>query len=345
MSAGVFDNGGSHHIDRTGPDEYRMNVELPKDADGRTARECPSSDCSPGYFKVKGGTGITGGQEVAYCPYCRHSGEPNAFATHEQLRYAKDLLLNEACKGVDRMIRDAFELGSSGRRKLGGGFLSVEMSYKPSPRPIVRRPLEEELQRDIVCPHCTLNHSVYGLATWCADCGKDIFLAHVEAELDVVRRMLSDVDRRREQLGARIAAKDLENCLEDTVSIFEAALRALVRRHLAGRMTSTDDIDEAIRKIGNAFQSISRAEQILLEKTGVSLSDGLSTDELEKLKSIFEKRHPITHNLGVIDKKYLERVRSAEKEGREVSVTAAEVAEVLTIASKAFAYVHGRLFS
>jgi len=43
--------------------------------------------------------------------------------------------------------------------------------------------------------------------------------------------MLADIPRRRENLGRRIAAKDRKNCLEDTVSIFEAVLRALVRRY------------------------------------------------------------------------------------------------------------------
>lgn len=326
-----------------GSDQYRMSVDLPKDPDGRTARECPSSDCSLGYFKVKGGTGITDGQEAAYCPYCRHSAEPRGFATQEQLRYAKDMLLNEARKGVDRMIRDAFGIGSSGKKKLGGDFLSIELSYKPSTRPSVRRPLEEELRRDVICPHCTLDHSVYGLAIWCVDCGKDIFITHVEAELDVVRRMLADVDRRREQLGVRIAAKDLENCLEDTVSIFEAVLRALVRRHLATQGMPAESIHEVIKKIGNAFQSVGRADQVLREKADLCLADCLSPEEMDKLTRIFEKRHPITHNLGVIDKKYLEKARSAEREGREVSITPEEVTEALVISSKVFACVHGRL--
>ena len=37
-----------------------MNVPLPEDADGRLARACPHDDCSPGYLKVKPGTGLTG---------------------------------------------------------------------------------------------------------------------------------------------------------------------------------------------------------------------------------------------------------------------------------------------
>ena len=50
----------------------------------------------------------------------------------------------------------------------------------------------------------------------------------------------------------------------------------------------------------------------------------------DELTASFEKRHPVAHNLGIIDRKYLERVQAAEREGREVRVTAAEVQSLLT---------------
>jgi hypothetical protein len=226
----LFRECGPHRIRQTGVDSYEMRVSIPTDEEGRTARECPDGTCSPGYFKVKGGTGITEGQEIAFCPYCRHEGDPNDYYTKEQIRYAEDIVEREAINGVEDMLKNALGLGSIGKRRFGGDLLSIEMSMQPTPKPPVRRPFEDEVRRDVVCPHCGLDQSVYGLATWCADCGVDIFLTHVEAEMNVVRSMLADIPRRRENLGRRIAAKDRENYLEDTVSIFEAVLRALVRR-------------------------------------------------------------------------------------------------------------------
>jgi hypothetical protein len=43
---------------------------------------------------------------------------------------------------------------------------------------------------------------------------------------------LGDIDRRREALGRRVAAKDLENCLEDAVSILKSAMKAITRHHV-----------------------------------------------------------------------------------------------------------------
>lgn len=337
---GLFKEGGEHQIQDLGNDQYNLTISIPADESGRMARECPNQECSPGYFKVTPGTGITDGQVVAYCPYCRHEAAPNDFSTQEQIRYAKDMVLREAHKGVNNLIRDTLGLGASGKKKLGGGFLSMEMAYKPGTLPYVHRPFEDEVRRDIICPHCTLDQTVFGLATWCADCGEDIFMTHIDAELAVTRLMLEDVERRQDQLGKRVAAKDLENCLEDAVSIFEAAIRAIVRRAMSIRGDSLELIEALFKKLGNAFQNIDRTQKELYSMFGKNPLEGEISD---KLKSAFEKRHPITHNLGVIDRKYMEQAREFAQEGREVRLTRDEITEVLMNVHRAISLTYEML--
>jgi hypothetical protein len=312
-----------------------MQITVPPDAEGRIARECPDGNCTPGYFKVRLGTGIVGGQTEAFCPYCRHSAAPGDFTTKEQLRFAKEQVIREAHDGVDRAVKSAFGLGPSNRRTLGsGGLISMEISYKPGTRATVRYPFEDQVQRDVICASCGLDHSVYGLATWCPDCGADIFLTHVDAELAVVAAMLGDVDRRRETLGKRIAAKDLENCLEDTVSIFEAVVKIIVRRALRKRGAIPEEIKQGLRQIGNCFQNVERTAAYLSDKFKLPGLTGLSPEECNRLGLIFEKRHPITHNLGVVDRKYLDKAAAAVREGREVSVSSAEITEALAMSRR-----------
>jgi hypothetical protein len=344
MARRLFKAGGMHKIASSGPDQYSMSITIPPDEMGFMGRECPSEFCSPAYFKVKLGTGITGGQAAAYCPYCCHTQEPSGFSTREQIRYAKDVVLREAHKGVNNMIEDALGLGPSRKKKLGGGFLSIEMSYKPGSLPPLSRPLEEALRRDITCPHCGLEYAVFGLATWCSDCGADIFMVHVQTEYQVVEKMLGDIERRREELGARVAARDMENALEDTVSIFEAALRALTLRKLRENGHLEKDIELAMKKIGNGFQNIARAANLCNEILAVELARGMGREEIEGLKLIFEKRHPITHNLGIVDKKYLERVRTGELEGRDVPVISEEVLAAMHYSFRVLEDIHGQLF-
>ena len=123
------------------------------------------------------------------------------------------------------MIGKSLSLDSKGRRKFGsGGLIDISMEMKSSRKSHVRKPYSETLRRDLTCPNCSLDHSVYGLATWCSDCGVDIFSTHILGEINVVRAILGDVPRREEDLGVRVAASDIENALEDLVSIFEATL-------------------------------------------------------------------------------------------------------------------------
>ncbi len=249
-----------------------------------------------------------------------------------------------ALEGVERLIKDTLDLGPSGQKTIGGGFLSFKVSYKPGSKPTVWRPLEEVLRRDLTCPKCSLDHAVFGMATWCPDCGSDIFLTHVSKEYDVVRLILSDVDNRRERLGVRVAARDIENALEDTVSIFEAVLRATTRRHLRATLSS-EETEEVLRKrIANKYQSVTLAAQIAEQEFGIPLFSALNSDEYETVKLIFEKRHPITHNLGIVDRKYLERVASGEPEGRDVHVSVDEVSQVIELCLKVLNDFYPKVF-
>jgi len=344
MGSDLLKEGGPHNIKRVGPSKYNMTVKLPTDEGGLTGRECPSPDCSPAYFKVKPGTGITSGQAHTLCPYCGHKGDPSDFHTKAQIQYAKDILTREATDGIERELKNALGIGPSGIRKIGGGFLSLEISLKPGSKPPIRRPYEEVLRRDLVCAHCGLVHSVFGIATWCPDCGADIFLEHVRKEYDVVKLILADVDNRAERLGARVAARDVENALEDTLSIFEAVLRAVTKRKLLLSKPS-EEVDQIMNKnIGNRYQSVTLASGLALEYLGVTLFESLTDEERSLLSRTFEKRHPITHNLGVVDRKYLERVQSGELEGREIRVSAEEVTQAAEFSLRVISNVHATVF-
>jgi len=170
-------------------------------------------------------------------------------------------------------------------------------------------------------------------------------MTHVKAEYAVVKKILSDVDRRREKLGARVAACDIENCLEDTVSIFEAALKALVRRYLKGKGMPDEGIDSIFKRvIRNQFQSILKAHGIMKKEFSIELFQNQSKEDIDKITHTFEKRHPITHNLGIVDRKYLESVRSAEREGRDVRVTVKEINDSIDFIVDVLSDLHLRLF-
>lgn len=326
MSKSLFRSGGPLNIRRVSGNRYTANITLSPDEDGLLARSCSDAACAPGYFKVKGGTGITTPQERAYCPYCAKQAPPNDFATPAQIEYAKALMVEEAKDGVNRLVKDTMGLDASGRRKLASGFISMEMRFEPMRKRHVRRPVEEELRRDLTCPHCGLVHAVFGLAFTCPDCGTDIFLTHVHEELQVVAKILGAVPERRSALGARVAARDVENALEDVVSIFETTMKLVTRKILLQRGTAPEVVASTLSKeVKNKFQSTRLGAELYTKLIGGDLFGCLTDTERQALDHTLEKRHPITHNLGVVDRKYLERAASSAAEGSEVRVTPEEV--------------------
>ena len=309
-----------------------------------TARKCPKLDCAPGYFKIKPGTGIAEpGCDRCYCPYCRSEGEQGNFLTDAQRNYARSVVAREARSGVQRMLRDSLGLDSRGRRRVSGGFMSIEMSMKNSPPAPVVMPYEEELRRDVTCPDCTLAHAVFGIAVWCPDCGNDIFLTHVAAELDVVRKVLGEIGGRRKRLGTRVAARDIENALEDIVSAFEAVLKFTYKRSLIPTL-GEDKAEQRLRGLRNAFQNPGRAAEILRNELCVDLVEMIGRDSQESLGRTFQKRHPIVHNLGVVDRKYLEQRGGMGGLGREIPLTAREVEEAVDLTERVLAGVYKSLF-
>jgi hypothetical protein len=345
MTDSIFHEGGPYGCKRTEGNEYSFSISLPKDSEDRTARQCPSSSCSPAYFKIKNGTCISSDPVEAFCPYCRHIAGPSDFTTEEQIQYAEDLVMKEANKGVDRILRNSLGLGSSGTKKFGNSLLSVEMSYKSDTRLNVRYPFDEDLQRIVVCPHCSLDHAVFGLAAWCPGCGRDIFLTHVGAEYAVICTILSDIDRRRETLGKRVATRDIENCLEDIVSIYEAVLRALLVRSWKNKGKSDEEVVLLLKKdVGTRLQNPAFSSEIFRIQLDIDLFEGQTAETIEVFKRTLGKRHPITHNLGVVDRKYIATVLSAEREGRELRVTPDEINQAITISQSILSSLHGRLF-
>ena len=337
--------GGRYNVRRTRGEEYTMSLPIPVDEQDMTARECPEQNCAPGYFKIKFGTGVDEPDyDRCYCPYCGWEGDQRNFLTRAQQNYAESVVVREAQVGIDRMMKDAFGLDSRGHRRIGGDFLSIDMSMKSSiPRSVVM-PYEEELRRDVTCPHCALAHAVFGLAVWCADCGKDIFLTHVAAELDVVRKVLGEVAGRRQRLGARAAARDIENALEDTVSVFEAVLKFTYKRKLATTLRA-EEAETKHHRLRNAFQNPGRAAEIFRNELGVDLFGSIGPEGEETLGQTFQKRHAITHNLGVVDRMYLEHGNATGGLGREIPLTAEEVEKTVDIVGRVLADVYTNLYS
>ena len=137
---------------------------------------------------------------------------------------------------------------------------------------------------------------------------------------------LAASEERRRTLGPWIAAKDEENCIEDLVSVFEVVLKLLVRRRMAAAGKPVEEIDTFLdREIRSQFQNPAVRAPLLLRHFGEDLWSGIPQETSRALESVFAKRHPITHNLGIADRKYVATAQAGDTSGRDVETSAAEI--------------------
>jgi hypothetical protein len=76
----------------------------------------------------------------------------------------------------------------------------------------------------------------------------------------------------------------------------------------------------------------------------MELFEGMSKADLTDLSSAFEKRHPIAHNLGIVDRRYLDKARSGETAGREIRIGAPEVLRAIEVANAVMRGAYERVF-
>ena len=87
------------------------------------------------------------------------------------------------------------------------------------------------------------------------------------------------------------------------------------------------------------------SEKIFREVLSVPILDCVRPEEVAALIWTFEKRHLITHNLGVVDRKYIEHLRSAEREGREIRIAPEEISAAIRTVLRILSSAHNRLFA
>lgn len=321
-------NRGPLQAHREGADRLSVRVTLPVDEHGYLERSCADPECEPKLFKVRGEPRA---DEDRCCPYCGKAGDGNSFATTEQVRYAHELLTRQAGDAIHDAMYDemkrAFRLDSRGRRKIGGGLFSMEMSVERHRQwqPPVQQPRSERPRRDVKCGQCGSEHIVFGLATWCHTCTTDIFDAHLAAEMADIRALLQDAVSRRSELSARLFARQAENVLEDLVSAWEAALRHLQGRFLLAQGKKRSEVDQFIQKtVRNQFQGLDRSAELLREHIGVEAFKDVPPNELARAGGLFAARHAIAHCLGVTDRKLLSKAGSGHV-GRELDLDPADL--------------------
>lgn len=306
-----------NHFERLG---NSMSISIPVDEDGFTGRECPQADCE-GYFKIEFGTGFKGEGLPCHCPYCNHTDGQDQFFTKAQVKYIESIALQKVTDAIYKDLKK-LEFNHKPRGVFG---LGISMKVSPFRRIPIHKYREKQLETEIVCNNCTLRYAVYGVFAFCPDCGQHNSFQILEKNLELVEKLLS--------LAAKTDDKDvskmlIENALEDCVSAFDGFGREICRVHAEKAVNS-----KRAKKV--FFQDLQGAQKNLSALFDIDLSDGITAQEWEEVICGFQKRHLLSHKMGVVDEAYIRKTNDINAVvGRKVTLTPGEVSEVAKIVGK-----------
>jgi hypothetical protein len=298
------------YLDRLGS---QFSISLPPDEEGLVGRECPVEECE-GYFKIQFGTGVKGKDLPCHCPYCGHQVNQNKFFTKEQIEYAKSVVLN---KVTDALLKDLKTLEFN--HPPNGTFgIGISMKVTGRPRPI-HHYREKKLETEVVCDQCTLRYTIYGVFGYCPDCGVHNSLQILNKNLDLVEKLLAVANAQ----DAAVAQNLIENALEDCISAFDGFGRETCRV-FSSKATKPEKAVE-IR-----FQNISNARERVRELFAADFAAALENGDWIEVQRSFQKRHLLSHKMGVVDEAYLSATGETRLFlGRKVPLGGAEIADLI----------------
>jgi hypothetical protein len=199
-----------------------------------------------------------------------------------------------------------FEEAFSPMKDIKAGFIQISFEVGRVEIPPLLTYLERQTVRTQVCSACSGRTAVYGIALYCAYCGKRESLAAFLASLEATRACLAAVEGL--PVAGRLALQATggedrlaENALGDTVSAFESYCR-----HRYSELVGTAKLTEFLKANGkNAFQRLDTAVAALEQALGRSLTSALKPKEWSELRLAFATRHVLTHNLGIADAQHI----------------------------------------
>lgn len=270
-----------------------INIEA--DEEGYIARECPECDK---YFKINFGTGLLDATDC-HCPYCNYIGLQYEFWTKQQIEHAQSVVCH---KMTSALLETPQEMEMPPKRDQ---LISIGIKVKGKSIPITYY-LEKELEEVILCDNCTLEYAIYDAFGFCPDCGISHSKQIVEANFNLVLKIL---DLSAETKGD-VKESLIEKALEDSISKFDC----FAREHCAGLYQTI------------SFQNIAVAQSKVLADKGIDLSKGLDNDQWHFTVGQFQKRHLILRNRGGGDEESVIKTDGRfSSVGRKVFVTAKSV--------------------
>lgn len=329
----IFDEMKKYRTGKTPEGHDQFNVPLKPDEYGMIGRECPNEDCQPKYFKMS--TSVPDKLEKkaesfsqidVTCPYCGIIENMQSFHTRSQIKWIESMMFKDVAKAFQDTMKSAFKPS----RPSAQSMFSVNLSFRSGSLPSVRHYIEEKIKKIVECDSCKYNYAVYGISFHCPLCGEGNLAYHLQRGADIIKVLIEESERISNERGEEAGKQMIGNALEDVVSLFETFLKHIYHYEIKKKLPK-EEAESKIKKIRNTFQRIEGAERLFTNDLGINLYSHINPQDKRFLEEQFLKRHVLTHNLGLIDKKYQEKAKTYERQGAELEIKQEDVHKALQI--------------
>lgn len=310
-------------------DGFKVSVPIETDDDGYMDKECPSDSCMFKFKVHEEDWANIFRDEAVYCPLCRHEAPADSWWTTEQVEHAK----RQALKYVKGRIGRAMDTDARtfNRKQPRNSFIKMSMKVSGVSRSTFILPAHatELMELKITCEKCDARYSVIGSAYFCPSCGHNSvertfddsikkILSKIE-NTDIIRKAFSDIGKKDE---AEVTIRSLtESALSDGVTAYQRLAEKLYAK-----------IPAAPKAPFNVFQRLDDGSELWKKACGKGHEDWLDGTELRDLKILFQKRHILVHNEGIVDDKYIKRSGdSAYRAGQRIVVTASDIRRLVDL--------------
>lgn len=310
-------------------DGKSISIPLETDPKGYLDKQCPSENCKF-LFKVNAEDwGNLFRDEAVWCPLCKHEAPADQWFTIKQLEHAKE----EAFKIFQGEINKALRTGANkfNRKQPKNSFLSVSVKVKGGHERSYSIPAKatEEMQLEIKCERCSSRFAVIGSAFFCPACGHNSVTNTFSDSLRKIKAKKDNLDSVREALSETTSKDEielvcrslLETCISDGVTAFQ--------KYCEGLYVDYADVPF------NAFQNLERGSQLWLDVINKDYNHWLSNSELANLKILFNKRHILLHNEGIVDSRYIENSGDTSYvEGQRIIIKDKDIVDLVEYLTK-----------
>lgn len=306
-----------------------VSVEIEPDEKGYIDKQCPSEDCEF-IFKVNEDDwdNIFNDQAV-WCPLCRHEAPSDQWFTIEQIEHAQA----EALAVIQGKIHNSLRSGAQkfNNRQPKNSFISMSMKVTGGPKRTHTIPAKaaELMQLEIQCESCESKFAVIGSAYFCPACGHNSVTRTFRDSLRKIRAKKDSVDVVKEALiesfgkdEAELTCRSLiETCISDGVVAFQKYCEGMYEGY--GKAPF------------NAFQRLDQASELWKNAIQKGFDSWLTEACIKLLGILYQKRHLLAHNEGIVDAKYIQKSGDETyKEGQRVVISAEDIENLVSSLEK-----------